>query len=73
MRKLKLDSLKVESFDTTPAAARQRGTVNAHGVPTNTPAGCGPTRNQECTFTCSWDTNCPAVCFGATENTCETA
>jgi hypothetical protein len=73
MRKLKLESLQVESFDTTPAAPSRRGTVIAHGVPTNTPVGCGPTNDQVCTFTCSWDTNCPTACFGETEGSCPSA
>lgn len=30
MRKLKLESLQVESFETTSAAARPRGTVEGH-------------------------------------------
>ena len=47
-KKLQLDTLSVESFETTPAAAEKRGTVNAHeGDPAPTPPAypctCGPT------------------------------
>ena len=39
MRKLKLDSLQVDSFETTAAVPAPRGTVQAHAR-TNAP-GCG--------------------------------
>jgi hypothetical protein len=65
MRKLKLESLKVESFETTPAAADERGTVNAHGKPgpieTYNVDRCGDTRYFDCTLGCSVETNCFCV------------
>ena len=41
MRKLKLESLQVESFETTRIATRMRGTVDAHNEPV-TPAPEAP-------------------------------
>lgn len=73
MRKLTLDSLTVESFDTAPIAPRQRGTVDAHQVRTWNAQQCGETKHFDCTPACSWDTSCPTVCFGETENTCPSA
>jgi hypothetical protein len=61
MRKLKLESLKVESFETTQTAPRLRGTVNGHGDPQ--PTGpivietydvelCGETQYFDCSLGC---------------------
>ena len=50
MKKLNLDALAVTSFDTTPAAARERGTVNAHAGPSTYGADC------------SYLTACPPLC-----------
>jgi hypothetical protein len=65
MRKLKLESLQVETFETTPAAANERGTVNAHGKPspieTYNVERCGDTRYFDCTLGCSVETNCYCV------------
>jgi hypothetical protein len=59
MRKLKLESLRVQSFATTPAAPRARGTVNAHAGPRLTPAIetydvelCGETQYFDCSLGC---------------------
>lgn len=62
MRKLKLESVKVESFETTSAASRPRGTVNAHGDPQPTPPTisidtydverCGETQYFDCSLGC---------------------
>jgi hypothetical protein len=54
MRKLKLESLQVQSFATTAAASSARGTVQAHDDPT---AECLLSREGGCL---SWD---PAVCM----------
>jgi hypothetical protein len=54
MRKLKLESLHVQSFATTAAAPSTRGTVQAHEDPT---AECLFSREGGCL---SWD---PAVCM----------
>lgn len=48
MRKLKLESLQIESFDTAPAARRQSGTVQAHQCPTHAPQDCGPNASAGC-------------------------
>ena len=72
MRKLKLESLNVESFETTPSRPAPRGTVDAHGVPTFDPRVCPPTQDADCIYP-SWNTACPTVCFGETENTCASA
>lgn len=62
MRKLKLESLQVESFETTTAAAHVRGTVNAHGDVQPTPPTisietydvdiCGETQYFDCSLGC---------------------
>jgi hypothetical protein len=69
MRKLKLESLAVETFVTTPAAPRVRGTVNAHGDPQPTPPtisietydvdACGETRYFDCSLGCPSIGPCP--------------
>ena len=65
MPKLKLESVKVESFETTAAAANERGTVDAHGKPgpieTYNVERCGDTRYFDCTLGCSEETNCYCV------------
>src|SRR5688500_2494908 len=58
MRKLKLESLQVESFETVALAPRLRGTVDAHGDPQPTPTTisietydperCGETQYFDC-------------------------
>ena len=66
MNKLKLEELSVESFDTTPGAGAERGTVFA----------------EQCTCpnvnTCGWascQTNCntcaPNSCWGTCDGSCE--
>ncbi len=62
MRKLKLDSLHVESFETTTAAPRSRGTVQAHaeaepitGTRCDTYDNCKPTYDpRTCPETEDW-------------------
>lgn len=68
MRKLKLESLNVESFQTSAAALRPAGTVQAHAAaaPTQTCAtyelGCGPS-GLDCTYTCTKMVSCiPDFC-----------
>ncbi|HEY7767233.1 hypothetical protein [Longimicrobium sp.] len=65
MRKLKLESLQVESFDTAPAAG-ERGTMYAHeggpSIETYDIEKCGDTRYFDCTFGCSVNTDCAAGC-----------
>lgn len=69
MRKLKLESLQVESFETTLTASRDRGTVNAHGKPKPTTLQtynvdiCGDTQYFDCTLGCSINTACPNGCI----------
>lgn len=69
MRKLKLDSLNVQSFETTPAATQKRGTMHAHQqhVPFETYdiEACGDTRYFDCTYGCSVNTNCAGGCIEA--------
>lgn len=68
MRKLKLDAVKVESFETTRPVSPKRGTLYAHQsvVPLETYdiEACGDTHYMDCTYGCSWDTGCPDACFG---------
>ncbi|HYW11863.1 MAG TPA: hypothetical protein VE871_07885 [Longimicrobium sp.] len=62
MRKLKLESLQVESFETVTLAPRLRGTVDAHGDPQPTPPttgietyqveACGETQYFDCSLGC---------------------
>ncbi len=67
MRKLKLESLAVESFETTTATPQARGTVDAHAKPRPTTLQtynveiCGDTMYFDCTLGCSRDT-CPDYC-----------
>jgi hypothetical protein len=79
MRKLKLESLQVESFDTSPVAPQARGTVDAHvdprptpptvSIDTYNPDRCGWTNFFDCTFGCSHFTACDGPC-GDTEYDC---
>lgn len=74
MRKLKLESLKVESFQTTPNAPRVRGTVDAHSgigpsgttiLPTYDVVECGDTQYFDCSL------GCPSIApCGLTEFDC---
>jgi hypothetical protein len=74
MRKLKLESLIVESFETAAAAADGRGTVDAHAKPGPGGPGpietynvdrCGDTRYFDCTLGCTVETNCYCVATDA--------
>ena len=65
MRKLKLESLAVESFETAPMAPGTRGTVDAHAKPpkpttlqTYNIDVCGDTMYFDCTLACSHLTHC---------------
>ena len=62
MRKLKLESLQVESFDTTAATPPARGTVQGHGAP----GSPQETQVYMCTDTVGADCS-----EGCTYNTCE--
>jgi hypothetical protein len=61
MHKLKLESLQVESFQTTVALLPARGTVQAHAktaedcVGTFDPQACGATNYSDCSGFCSYD------------------
>lgn len=65
MRKLKLESLHVESFQTSASVSRSAGTVQAHAAaaPTHTcgtyELGCGPS-GLDCTYTCTKMISCAA-------------
>lgn len=48
MRKLKLESLQVESFDTTSIAPPERGTVQAHADSGQSVCVCQFSRGREC-------------------------
>jgi hypothetical protein len=65
MRKLKLESLTVESFETAPIAPQVRGTVDGHAKPqppttlqTYNIDVCGDTQYFDCTLACSHLTHC---------------
>jgi hypothetical protein len=66
MKKLKLESLEVTSFETGAAGPHERGTVRGLSfVPTPPTFGpCQPTDpNFDCTYGCSQDTGCPENCM----------
>lgn len=71
MKKLKLESIEVTSFETCPAGPRERGTVEARGEVQPAPPTlfmCQPTDpNFDCTYGCSWNTGCPENCMRFTE------
>jgi hypothetical protein len=48
MRKLKLESLQVESFETTASARRAGGTVQGHAEAAPDTTGCGGTGPSYC-------------------------
>jgi len=71
MKKLKLEELEVTSFATTPGAASDRGTVVGAAAPktqgcpvieTYDVQACGDTQYFDCTYGCSWNTNCANGC-----------
>ncbi|HEX8904442.1 MAG TPA: hypothetical protein VF771_06355 [Longimicrobiaceae bacterium] len=79
-RKLRIDDLRIESFDTGQAEA-ERGTVRARMTG---PTACDPdtceTRYQSCTVceyscwgTCIPDDTCGLSCDGSCWNTCNCA
>lgn len=81
MRKLKLESLQVESFETTSSPYRNRGTVQGHAdVPgTTTQRGtgvsdcivCVPMSNGCESIQICKDTEYLDCTFGCTRNTCD--
>lgn len=60
MKKLALETLKVESFDTTAAIGSARGTVAAHEVDTfrNCPYSYGGSCNISLCLACPTDVPC---------------
>jgi hypothetical protein len=72
MKKLKLESIAVTSFETCAAEPQERGTVQGRapgGVkPYPTQLNCGPTNPElDCTYGCSMFTGCPDNCVRLTE------
>ena len=67
-KKLKLESLEITSFTTSPGEPQLRGTLRAYeGGPKPPPHSvfgpCYPTDpNFDCTYGCSMDTGCPEGC-----------
>lgn len=59
MRKLKLESLQVESFETAPPA-QGRGTMHGHQRPPKPSDGCYDTNmDMDCTYGCAtWNYDC---------------
>ncbi|HEX9938333.1 MAG TPA: pinensin family lanthipeptide [Longimicrobium sp.] len=64
MKKLKLDSIEVTSFETSASGTREHGTVlGRDGKPAPITAFCQPTTpDMDCTLGCSRDTSCPDAC-----------
>jgi hypothetical protein len=73
MRKLKLESLQVESFETAPAA-QGRGTMYGHQRPPKPSDGCWDTNaDRDCTYTCAtYDYDCETQGFECETFDCET-
>jgi hypothetical protein len=59
--KLNLDDLQVESFETTPASATQRGTVHGYRPYTDT-CGTPCTAHPQCTAECGGQGDTDYVC-----------
>lgn len=74
MRKLKLESLTVDSFETVARAPRLRGTVEAHCDPQPTPPttgletynvnACGDTQYFDCSLGCPSIAPCDDSAYG---------
>jgi hypothetical protein len=64
-----LEELEVQSFATTSTAGAQRGTVRAHGYPTDEiecPTGWAATCADTCAGTCQCEGNtgdCTVICY----------
>ncbi len=70
MKKLKLESIDVTSFETCSVRSQERGTVQGRGgvKPFPTQLNCGPTNPElDCTYGCSMITGCPDNCVRFTE------
>ena len=74
MKKLKLDDLAVESFDTTPAPHTERGTVFGEQGPCTCYTNCTCPQCPTCGYA-SCMTNCntcvPESCWGTCDASCE--
>jgi hypothetical protein len=76
MKKLKLESLEVTSFETGSAGPQGRGTVNGREMPPpqtmrncpETMFACPTDPNFDCTYGCSNFTNCPENCGQLTDS-----
>jgi hypothetical protein len=70
MKKLKLESLEVTSFETGSAGPQERGTVNGRAKPEpdtfrncpETAFHCPTDPNFDCTYGCSYFTGCLENC-----------
>ena len=85
MRKLVLESLQVESFETVAPASRTRGTVDGHAAPITDTGTIQPGTGQSDCYACvpfSWNGGCESInicrdteyldcTFGCTRNTCD--
>lgn len=73
--KLSLDCLAVETFETVPAAAVRRGTVQAHATVTTCTFEYYPTYAPTCAATCDYtcEGSCGNSCFATCGYTCDDA
>jgi hypothetical protein len=66
MKKLKLEDLRITSFETLPHGRQGRGTVNGNQIlpaPPSLIGPCYPTDpNYDCTYGCSQNTVCKDNC-----------
>jgi hypothetical protein len=82
MLKLKLESLQVQSFDTTAAPPQARGTVQAHAESEDSVCSCytidyhlcPDTKYIDCTYGCTYYSACPVTegteCYTQDPNAC---
>jgi hypothetical protein len=71
MKKLKLDDLRVDSFDTSFTEAGMRGTVHGHySVDGTCPLSCAGTCDPTCPDSCA--ATCQGTCWNSCAgNTCD--
>ncbi|HET7230168.1 MAG TPA: hypothetical protein VFJ16_09210 [Longimicrobium sp.] len=69
MKKLKLDSLEITSFETSPAVRESLGTVHGRAAAlAPTVFACPTTPDFDCTFGCSYHLSCPESCVQFTDS-----
>jgi hypothetical protein len=62
MKKLKLESIEVTSFETSGETPEKTGTVRGNQQAASYPFACPTTPEMDCTYGCSHFTACPDGC-----------